>query len=287
MESRGSEDQAKRKTGEGTMSVYLKEINRIPLLSREKEQELLIQASEGNEEAKKALIKSNLRFVVRVAKRYTGSGLAMEDLVSEGNVGLMAAVERFDPSNGCRFISYAVWWIRQAISKMVYEYSSMIRLPAHRASALLQVRRILDDVRSEGGLRTAEIARQIGKDEKDVTELLSLPRSVGSLDVPLNGEKDAPLLRDCIGDKRQKNLEAAAIDNSLKEDIKSVLTTLSVKESDILQRRFGLNGKKAMTLGEIGSQYRLSRQRIRQIEKNALQKLRHSPAAQNLQSYIA
>jgi RNA polymerase primary sigma factor len=278
-----------RSSDENILSIYLKEINKVPLLTREEEQKYARMAAEGNTIAKNRLIQANLRFVVNVAKKYQNQGLPLADLISEGNIGLMNAIGRFDVSKGYHFISYAVWWIRQAILKAICEKSRMIRLPLNRANELVQIEKMRKELQSgsKGDPEIHEIARALDMKEEHVADLINISRDMVSLDTPIYDEKDSSILSDFVEDKGQKAPEESVIDRSLQEDINTVLNTLSGKEADIIQYRFGLNGKRPMSLKEIGNRYKLTKERIRQIEKKALKRLQHPSRSHTLRSYIA
>lgn len=271
------------------LSLYLKEINTIPLLTREEEVKYATEAASGNEFAKNKLIKANLRFVVNVAKKYQNQGLPLADLISEGNIGLMNAIERFDVEKGYHFISYAVWWIRQAILKAICEKSRMIRLPLNRANELVQIEKVRKDLQSDNRLEPEmeEIAKKLSMDKEHVEDLLNISRDLVSLDTPVYDEKDSSLLSDFVEDKGYQAPDEIAIDNSLKADINDLLDTLSHKEADIIQYRYGLNGRRPMSLKEIGTRYNLTKERIRQIEKKAIKRLQHPSRSQYLAAYVA
>jgi RNA polymerase primary sigma factor len=278
-----------RNSDENILSIYLKEINKVPLLTREEEQNYARRAADGETIAKNKLIQANLRFVVNVAKKYQNQGLPLADLISEGNIGLMNAIERFDVSKGYHFISYAVWWIRQAILKAICEKSRMIRLPLNRANELVQIEKMRKELQSgsKGDPEIHEIAKALDMREEHVADLVNISRDMVSLDTPIYDEKDSSILSDFVEDKGQKAPEESVIDRSLQEDINTVLNTLSGKEADIIQYRFGLNGKRPMSLKEIGNRYKLTKERIRQIEKKALKRLQHPSRSHTLRSYIA
>jgi RNA polymerase primary sigma factor len=278
-----------RTNDENILSIYLKEINKVPLLTREEEQHHAKRAADGDSYSKNKLIQANLRFVVNVAKKYQNQGLPLADLISEGNIGLMNAIERFDVSKGYHFISYAVWWIRQAILKAICEKSRMIRLPLNRANELVQIEKVRKElqIESRGDPEMQEIAKALDMDEDHVADLLNISRDMVSLDTPIYDEKDSSILSDFVEDKGQRAPEEAVIDRSLKEDINAVLDTLTNKEADIIQYRFGLNGKRPMSLKEIGNRYKLTKERIRQIEKKALKRLQHPSRSHSLRSYLS
>lgn len=281
-EKSGSDD-------ENVLSIYLKEINRIPLLSREEEDRYARGAAAGDKSAKDMLVQANLRFVVNVAKKYQNQGLPLSDLISEGNIGLMNAIERFDVEKGYHFISYAVWWIRQAILKAICEKSRMIRLPLNRANELVQIEKARKELQAgkaeEPEIR--EIARAVNMDEEHVADLLNISRDLVSLETPVYAEKDSSQLGDFIEDSGYRHPEDEVVEQSLREDIDSVLRSLTKKESEIIQYRFGLNGKSPLSLKEIGDKYNLTKERIRQIEKKAIKRLQHPSRSQYLDAYTA
>jgi RNA polymerase primary sigma factor len=278
-----------RSSDDNILSIYLKEINKVPLLTREEEKDYARRAAKGEILAKNKLIQGNLRFVVNVAKKYQNQGLPLADLISEGNIGLMNAIERFDVSKGYHFISYAVWWIRQAILKAICEKSRMIRLPLNRANELVQIEKIRKELQSvsRGDPEIQEIAKALDMSEDHVADLINISRDMVSLDTPIYDEKDSSILSDFVEDKGQKAPEESLIDRSLREDIIAVLNTFSGKEADIIQYRFGLNVKRPMSLKEIGNRYALTKERIRQIEKKALKRLQHPSRSHALRSYMA
>ncbi|MGM0431804.1 MAG: sigma-70 family RNA polymerase sigma factor [Spirochaetota bacterium] len=274
---------------ENILSMYLKEINTIPLLERDEEVELATKAAEGDKKAINKLVESNLRFVVNVAKKYQNQGIPLIDLINEGNIGLMNAIERYDVSKGYHFISYAVWWIRQAILKSIYEKSRTIRLPLNRANELIQIQKAQKELTAKNGdePELKEIAKLTQLDAQHVSDLLSISRDMVSLETPVFADKNNSELGDFIEDLDYKSPEREAVESSLRNDINAVLETLSKKESDIIEHRFGLNGKHPMSLKEIGDMYNLTKERIRQIEKKALERLRHPSRSKYLEAYTA
>ncbi len=273
---------------ENILSMYLKEINKIPLLTREEEEEYARRAAKGDQEAKEKLIKANLRFVVNVAKKYQNQGLPLSDLISEGNIGLINAIERFDVDKGYHFISYAVWWIRQAILKAICEKSRMIRLPLNRANELVQIEKMRKTLHTETGSEPEleEIAKSLDMDKEHVVDLINISRDLISLETPVYTEKDSSVLGEFIEDKNYRSPDEIVIEKSLKEDINNVLKTLTPKEADIIKYRFGLDGRRPMSLKEIGNKYNLTKERIRQIEKKALKRLQHPSRRQYLEAYV-
>jgi len=274
---------------ENILSLYLKEINKIPLLTREEEDRYARLAAQGDKEAREKLLKANLRFVVNVAKKYQNQGLPLSDLISEGNIGLLNAIERYDVNKGYHFISYAVWWIRQAILKAICEKSRMIRLPLNRANELVQIekaRKLVQNSSKSEDAEMKEIARLLNMDETHVAELVNISRDLVSLETPVYAEKDSSSLGDFVEDVGFKHPEEVVIQESLKEDINKILQTLSEKEAEIIQYRFGLNGRTPLSLKEIGEKYNLTKERIRQIEKKALKRMQHPSRSEILKAYL-
>ncbi|ADN01428.1 RNA polymerase sigma-70 factor family protein [Spirochaeta thermophila DSM 6192] len=271
------------------LSLYLKEINRIPLLTREEEDHYARLAAQGDQHAKEKLVTANLRFVVNVAKKYQNQGLPLADLISEGNIGLLNAIERFDPDKGYHFISYAVWWIRQAILKAISEKSRMIRLPLNRANELVQIEKARKLVQTESGEHNEikKVAETLDYDEDHVANLLNLSKEYVSLDTPVYEDRDSAMLGDYLKDEASRPPEDVVLEKTLQEEIQEVLATLTEKEAEIIQYRFGLNGRHPMSLKEIGDLYNLTKERIRQIEKKALKKIQQSEKAKILETYLA
>lgn len=272
-----------------TLSLYLKEINKIPLLSREQEDEIARKAVSGDKIAQKQLVEANLRFVVNTAKRYQNQGLPLEDLINEGNIGLMNAIDRYDPDKGYHFISYAVWWIRQGILKAIYEKSRMIRLPLNRANEFVQIENTRKMMLTEMGEEPsiAEISKITGISEQDIKDLQAISRDLISLESPIYTQQDSSTIGDFVEDKKSQLPEAQAVQLALIEDIEQVLKSLTPKEANVLRYRFGLGNIRPLSLKEIGDKYNLTKERIRQIEKKALERLRHPSRAYLLKDYTA
>jgi len=274
---------------ENVLSLYLKEINRIPLLTREEEDTYARQAAKGDPAARAKLANANLRFVVNVAKKYQNQGLPLSDLISEGNIGLLNAIERYDVDKGYHFISYAVWWIRQAILKAVCEKSRMIRLPLNRANERVQIekaRKIVQGGRGDDA-EINEIARLMDMDASHVADLINISRELVSLESPVYSEKDSSTIGEFVEDGAHKAPDQLAVESALKEDIDAVLSTLSSKEAEIIRYRFGLGDSAPMSLKEIGDRFNLTKERIRQIEKKAIKRLQHPSRSRFLESYVA
>ncbi len=265
-----------------SLQQYFQEINSIPLLSRQEELIIAKKIVAGDLEAKEQMVQANLRFVVQVAKKYQGKGLPLEDLINEGNIGLINAVDRFDPDRGYHFISYAVWWIKQSILKAFNEKVKPIRLPSNRVHELLMIQKCMKELETEldRAPTHAEIAKRSGLTEENVEHLLTISQPVSTLNTESTYQWDTALR-----DTKTPSPEKSAIDGQLKKDINKVLRTLSQREAEILQYRFGLNDRKKQSLRELGDKYQITKERIRQIEKEALRKLRDTPEAQELQAY--
>lgn len=272
-----------------SLSIYLEQIRNIPLLTAEEELELVKKVASGSEVAKKKLVESNLRFVVKIAKEYMNRGLDFEDLINEGNAGLMQAVNHFDASAGVKFISYAVWWIRQAIMKALYEFGHEIRLPMNRANDLVnieKVRKLIGENKSEDE-QIYEISEMLGMEKSVVRNLMNVGREMKSLDVSVSDESGSKTFGELIPDAKFKNPESEMIEKSMHEDIENVLSGLPSKEERILRLRFGLDGDKPMSLSEVGAEIGLTKERIRQIEKHAISTIRLPSRSKKLASYVA
>jgi RNA polymerase primary sigma factor len=278
-----------RTSGDNILGMYLKEINRIPLLTREEENETAREAAKGNLNARNKLINSNLRFVVNVAKRYQGLGFPLSDLISEGNIGLISAIERFDINRGYHFISYAVWWIRQAILKALCEKARLIRLPANRASELIQIqkarRAVAADCSPENEI--SEIARILKMDKNEIEDLIAISKEAVSLETMVYSDTDASRLECLIEDKRCTAPDHDLIQKDLEYDVNGILDTLDEKEANIIRLRYGFGNHSPMSLTELGDHYNLSKERIRQIEKKAIGHLRQSNDIAKLETYVA
>ena len=274
---------------ENVLSMYLNEINRIPLLTREEEDEIARAAAEGNMAARDRLINGNLRFVVSVAKKYQGQGIPLADLISEGNIGLIQAVKKYDASRGYHFISYAVWWIRQTILKALCEKSRLIRLPVNRAGDLIRIEKAKKTLAGQlsGEDETREIARLLGMEETHVEEMMAISREIVSLEKNINTSKGASPLSSFVTDNRYNTPEWEAMREALAADIGELLDTLDSREAEILRFRYGLGQQKPLSLKELGELFDLTKERIRQIEENALKRLRHSSRRGKLEVYVA
>ena len=267
--------------------MYLKEIGRISLLSTEEELDLSVRIANGDEMAKNVLAESNLRLVVSIAKRYVGRGLLFLDLIQEGNIGLMKAVEKFDYGKGYKFSTYATWWIRQAITRALADQARTIRVPVHMVETINKMARVQRQMTLELNREPSEeeLADKMGITVEKVREVMKISQDPVSLDTPI-GEEDDSHLGDFIKDERSMSPEEYATNEILKEEIKNVLMTLQEREQEVLELRFGLVDGTSHTLEEVGKKFNVTRERIRQIEAKALRKLRHPSRAKKLKDFL-
>ena len=271
----------------GALSMYLKDIEKIPLIGRDEEYDLAMRAKNGDDAARERLVNGNLRFVVSIAKQFQGRGLPLIDLISEGNIGLLTAIDKFEPEKGYHFISYAVWWIRQAILKAIGEKSRMIRLPMNKSANLIQILQAKSNLEKNGydDASIEAIAAECGMDAQDVLEIMQIARDVSSLDAPVNSEEDTSFGDFLESDEPRP--EEVVMDEALKNSVRKILGTLSEKERGIITLRFGLDNNKALSLKEVGEIYNLTKERIRQIEKKVLSNLLENEEVRELKAYIA
>ena len=267
--------------------MYLKEIGRINLLTSDEEFEYAIRAEEGDEEAKRMLAESNLRLVVSIAKRYVGRGMLFLDLIQEGNIGLMKAVDKFDPSKGYKFSTYATWWIRQAITRAIADQARTIRVPVHMVETINKLARVQRQLTQELNREPTdeEIAKKLGVTIEKVREVYKISQDPVSLETPI-GEEDDSHLGDFIKDERTMGPEEYATIEMLKEELQGVLGTLTEREEKVLRLRFGLDDGQCRTLEEVGQIFGVTRERIRQIEAKALRKLRHPSRSRKLKDFL-
>lgn len=272
------------------LSMYLKEINKVPLLTKEEENDLAAKAKAGDQAARQRIANANLRFVVNIAKKYRHSGMDMTDLISEGNVGLMTAIDKFDPQKGYRFISYAVWWIRQSILKAIYETKDAIRLPLNRVNELVKIKKVKKSLgaRKSEEEEIKEVAAQLNMERDTVRDLLAISQEMLSLDSSVQGsESEEAVLGDFIEDTRYEDPEEGSIKNAMKRDVRDVLGNLKPKEAQVIRLRYGLDGTEPMSLKEVGDICKLTKERIRQIEKNAIERAKVPASLRAMQAYVA
>lgn len=267
--------------------MYLKEIGKIPLLTAEEERNIAIRMEEGDELAKRELAEANLRLVVSIAKRYVGRGMSFLDLIQEGNLGLMKAVEKFDYTKGFKFSTYATWWIRQAITRAIADQARTIRIPVHMVETINKLVRVQRQLVQELGRdpQPEEIAQEMGLTVDKVREIQKIAQEPVSLETPIGEEEDSHL-GDFIPDEEVLSPQEAATFTLLKEQLETVLTTLTEREKSVLILRFGLEDGRARTLEEVGKEFDVTRERIRQIEAKALRKLRHPSRSKKLKDFL-
>ena len=267
--------------------MYLKEIGRINLLTSDEEFEYAKLANQGDEHAKSMLAESNLRLVVSIAKRYVGRGMLFLDLIQEGNIGLMKAVEKFDPGKGYKFSTYATWWIRQAITRAIADQARTIRIPVHMVETINKLARVQRQLTQELNREPTdeEIAKKLGVSLDKVREVYKISQDPVSLETPI-GEEDDSHLGDFIKDERTMSPEEYATFGMLKEELSGVLLTLTEREEKVLRLRFGLDDGQCRTLEEVGQIFNVTRERIRQIEAKALRKLRHPSRSRKLKDFL-
>ncbi len=269
------------------VKAYLKEIGRVPLLSAEQEAALAARARAGDEQAKQQLSEANLRLVVSIAKRYAGRGLQFLDLIQEGNLGLIKAVDKFEPDRGFKFSTYATWWIRQAITRAIADQGRTIRIPVHLVETINRVKKTSAELLHQTGREPTaeEIAVRLDLSPERVRELLNLSQEPVSLETPVGEEEDTHL-EDFIGDDTARAPADEAGRQLLRRELESVLKSLTPREEKVLELRFGLEDGRARTLEEVGREFNVTRERIRQIEAKALRKLRHPSRSKRLRDYL-
>lgn len=267
--------------------LYLKEIGKVPLLTGDEEMALARRMEEGDDSAKKELAEANLRLVVSIAKRYVGRGMSFLDLIQEGNLGLIKAVEKFDYTKGFKFSTYATWWIRQAITRAIADQARTIRIPVHMVETINKLIRVSRQLLQEYGREPtpAEIGKEMGFSEEKVREIQKIAQDPVSLETPIGEEEDSHL-GDFIPDEDAPAPAEAASYALLKEQLIEVLNTLTEREEKVLRLRFGLDDGRARTLEEVGKEFNVTRERIRQIEAKALRKLRHPSRSKKLKDYL-
>ncbi|GAB5552460.1 MAG: sigma-70 family RNA polymerase sigma factor [Saprospiraceae bacterium] len=271
-----------------SLDKYLNDIGKIPMLNADEEADLAQRIRAGDKEALEKLTKSNLRFVVSVAKQYQNQGLSLSDLINEGNVGLMKAAKRFDETKGFKFISYAVWWIRQSILQAIVEYSRIVRLPLNKVGSYNKVNEAYVSFvqKFEREPTHEELAELLGVAPKEIANMLKGNGRHLSVDAPLSGDDGDSTMLDLISSDQNESPDENLMEQSLKEEVAQGLSILSVREVEVLSSYYGLNGMKSMTLEEIGELYGLTRERVRQIKERAIRRLRKSYNRNDLRSYL-
>ena len=270
-----------------SLDLYLKEIGETSLITAAEEVVLAKRIRAGDHTALEKLTKANLRFVVSVAKQYQNQGLSLADLINEGNIGLIKAAKRFDETRGFKFISYAVWWIRQAILQALAEQSRIVRLPLNRVGTLHKIGKVSAALEQELGRDPSadEIASQLALTEGEVSDTLKISNSHLSLDAPFSASEDNSLI-DVLEDDMQPAPDEELLSDSLKSEIEKALDTLTPREAEVINLYFGLNHEKALTLEEIGARFNLTRERVRQIKEKAIRRLRHASRSKALRAYL-
>jgi len=283
---RADERIKRSKVSSGTISMYLSEISQYEPLAPEKEVELAVLIAKGDKRAMKELVEANLRFVF-CAKKYQGNGLSLSDIINEGNLGLIKAAKRFDPSRGFKFISYAVWWIRQAILQALAEQGRLIRLPLNRVGTITKITKAAEKLEAEMGRppKVEEISHQLDVKSEEVFNALQYSRRHSSLDAPFAEGEDSSLIN-VIEDEQEKDPDNKVMDTSMKEEIASALSTLTERERSVIEMYFGINRDRSFTLNEIGEQFSLTRERVRQIKEKAIRRLAHKTRSEPLRVYL-
>ena len=270
-----------------SLDKYLQEIGKVDLITTEVEVELARRIREGDQQALEKLTKANLRFVVSVAKQYQNNGLTLGDLINEGNLGLIKAASRFDETRGFKFISYAVWWIRQSIMQALAEQSRIVRLPLNRVGSLTKISKTFAELEQKFQREpsTEEVAEKIGLTPEEVTASLRIGGRHLSVDAPFSQGEEGSLL-DVLSDANESNPESEMMAESLVKEVQRSLATLTSREADVISLYFGLNQKQSMTLEEIGYKFDLTRERVRQIKEKATRRLKHASRSRTLKSYL-
>jgi RNA polymerase primary sigma factor len=271
-----------------SLDLYLREIGSTPLITAQEEVKLARRIKQGDKKALEKLTKANLRFVVSVAKNYQNQGLSLADLINEGNIGLIKAAKRFDETRGFKFISYAVWWIRQAILQALAEQSRIVRLPLNRVGTLHKIGKVSSSLEQAYGRIPSpdEIAKELELTESEVSDTLKISNSHLSLDQPFSVSEDNSLI-DILEDEFQPGPDEALLDQSLRVEIDKALDSLTPREAEVINLYFGLNAEKALTLEEIGARFNLTRERVRQIKEKAIRRLRHASRSRSLRAYLS
>ena len=270
-----------------SLDKYLQEIGKVDLLTPDEEIDLAIKIKKGDQLALERLVKANLRFVVSVAKQYQNQGLSLGDLINEGNLGLIKAAKRFDETRGFKFISYAVWWIRQSILQALAEQSRIVRLPLNRVGALNKIGKAYSNLEQEFEREPSanELAKELEMDINEVSDTLKISGRHVSMDAPVAQGEDNRLL-DVLSNDSQPTPDFTLMSESLKNEIERALSTLTDREAEVIKLYFGLNKEHSLTLEEIGEKFNLTRERVRQIKEKAIRRLRHASRSKNLRAYL-
>ncbi len=272
-----------------SLDQYLQEIGKVNLLTPDQEIELAIRIKKGDKQALEALTKANLRFVVSVAKQFQNQGLSLGDLINEGNLGLIKAAQRFDETRGFKFISYAVWWIRQSIMQAIAEQSRIVRLPLNRVGSLGKLSKAYRDLEQEFERKptTEELAQVLDMNVDEVADTMQLYGRHVSMDAPLKeGDDNKNSLGDILVNDQQPSPDGTLMKESLKQEVENVLSTLNEREAEVIKLYFGINSEHAATLEEIGERFNLTRERVRQIKEKALRSLRYASRSSSLKAYL-
>ena len=270
-----------------SLDLYLREIGETPLINAAEEVELAKKIRKGDQKDLVKLTKANLRLVVSVGKQYQNQGLSLADLINEGNIGLIKAAKRFDETRGFKFISYAVWWIRQAILQALAEQSRIVRLPLNRVGTLHKIGKVSSSLQQDLGREPSpnEIAAELSLTEGEVSDTLKISNSHLSLDAPFSSSEDNSLI-DILEDEMQPSPDESLLSESLRVEIEKALDTLTPREAEVINLYFGLNHEKPLTLEEIGARFSLTRERVRQIKEKAIRRLRHASRSKALRAYL-
>jgi len=271
-----------------TLNLYIQQMAQHPLLSPEEEKELAIKAKKGDKEALKKLVEGNLRFVVNVAKNFMGWGVPLTDLIAAGNLGLIEAAKRFDPDREVKFISYAVWWIRQAIMQTIFQQTGAVRIPIKESLFISKVKEVYEKLKEKKGREPTieEIAKEVDANPKKVRQALQIVRMPYSLDMPMGEEEDITLL-DLLSKKGTEDVEKEVVEESLHKELTKLMKVLDEREREIIKHRFGLEGEEPKTLNEVGEMLGISRERVRQLENRALKKLRALAMKRHLKDFLS